>query len=72
MDRKNARHHLSFGFGIHPCMGNRLAEMQIRIVWEELMARFHSVQVMGEPTYILSSFVKGDAHLPVKLVPLEY
>lgn len=71
IDRKNARHHLSFGFGIHRCMGNRLAEMQIRIVWEELMARFHSVQVMGEPTYIRSAFVKGYAHLPVKLVPLE-
>ena len=37
VDRENARHHLSFGFGIHRCMGNRLAEMQLRITWEEIL-----------------------------------
>ena len=43
IDRKNPRHHISFGFGIHRCMGNRLAEMQLRILWEEIMLRFHKI-----------------------------
>ncbi len=67
IDRATPRHHLSFGFGIHRCMGNRLAEMQLRIVWEEIMKRFEFVEVTGEPVRVLSSFVKGYAELPVRL-----
>lgn len=67
IDRKNARQHLSFGFGLHRCMGNRLAEMQLSIVWEEIMKRFHHVEVVGEPERVYSSFVKGFTRLPVKL-----
>lgn len=67
IDRDKARQHLSFGFGIHRCMGNRLAEMQLRILWEEIMTRFHFVEVVGEPQRVYSSFVKGFTHLPVKL-----
>jgi cytochrome P450 len=67
IDRAKPRQHLSFGFGIHRCMGNRLAEMQLRIVWEEIMKRFEMVEVVGEPTRIRSAFVKGYAHLPVVL-----
>jgi len=70
IDRPNARKHLSFGFGIHRCMGNRLAEMQLRILWEEIMTRFESVEVVGEPTRIYSSFVKGYSKLPVVVHPL--
>ncbi len=70
IDRANARKHLSFGFGIHRCMGNRLAEMQLRIVWEEIMQRFKFVEVVGEPTRIYSSFVKGYSKLPVVVHPL--
>ncbi len=70
IDRPNARQHLSFGFGIHRCMGNRLAEMQLRILWEEIMQRFHFVEVVGEPERVYSSFVKGFTKLPVKLHPL--
>jgi cytochrome P450 len=70
IDRPDARKHLSFGFGIHRCMGNRLAEMQLRIVWEEIMQRFHTVEVVGEPKRIYSSFVKGYSELPVTLHPL--
>ncbi len=69
IDRKNARHHLSFGFGIHRCMGNRLAEMQLRIVWEEILNRFHKVEVVGEPERLLSSFVRGITKLPVQVHP---
>ncbi len=67
IDRKNARSHLSFGFGIHRCMGNRLAEMQLRIVWEEIMKRFRMVEVTGDPVRIRSAFVKGYSQLPVVL-----
>jgi cytochrome P450 len=65
IDRPNARQHLSFGFGVHRCMGNRLAEMQLRIVWEEILQRFHSIEVVGAPELVYSSFVKGYSRLPV-------
>lgn len=68
IDRANPRHHISFGFGIHRCMGNRLAEMQLRILWEELLARFSDVQLMGEPVRTQSNFVMGYDHLPVRLI----
>lgn len=70
IDRPNARRHLSFGFGIHRCMGNRLAEMQLRVLWEEITKRFHTVELVGEPVRILSNFVRGYSDLPVRLHPL--
>lgn len=70
IDRPNARQHLSFGFGVHRCMGNRLAEMQLGIVWEEIMKRFEKVEVVGQPERVYSSFVKGYTRLPVVLHPL--
>ena len=70
IDRSAARHHLSFGFGIHRCMGNRLAEMQLRILWEEIMLRFSKVEVLEEPQRVPSNFVMGYTHLSVKLHPL--
>ena len=65
VDRDNPRHHLSFGFGIHRCMGNRLAEMQLRIVWEEILKRFKRIEVVREPGRTQSSFVKGYTDLKV-------
>ena len=67
IDRARARQHLSFGFGIHRCVGNRLAEMQLKIVWEEILKRWSFVEVMGEPERVPSSFVKGYQTLPVRL-----
>ncbi len=67
IDRKNPRHHISFGFGVHRCMGNRLAEMQLRILWEEIMQRFSLVEVMAEPERVRSNFVRGYKALPVRL-----
>ena len=67
IDRDTPRHHLSFGFGIHRCMGNRLAEMQLRVVWEEILTRFDRLEVVGEPVRVQSSFVKGYTELPVIL-----
>ena len=71
IDRPNARHHLSFGFGIHRCMGNRLAEMQLRIVWEEILQRFHTIELVGEPVRVRSNFVKGYSELPVRVHPIN-
>lgn len=67
IDRANPRHHISFGFGIHRCMGNRLGEMQLRILWEEIMQRFSYIEVVGEPERVVSNFVHGFKSLPVKL-----
>jgi len=67
IERENVRRHLSFGFGIHRCVGNRLGEMQLRIVWEEILKRFDHVEVMGEPRRVYSSFVKGYESLPVRI-----
>lgn len=67
IDRANPRLHLSFGFGIHRCMGNRLGEMQLRIVWEEILKRYSDVEVVGEPRRVLSNFVRGIEHMPVVL-----
>jgi cytochrome P450 len=69
IDRPNARKHLAFGFGIHRCMGNRMAELQIRILWEEIMKRFDFVEVVGEPAYTKSVFVHGITDLPVRVHP---
>ena len=59
IDRERPRQHLSFGFGIHRCVGNRLAEMQLRVVWEEVLKRFKDIEVLSEPSRVRSSFVKG-------------
>jgi cytochrome P450 len=67
IERPNVRRHLSFGFGIHRCVGNRLAELQLRIIWEEIMKRFSNIELMGEPRRTLSTFVKGYEYLPVRL-----
>ncbi|MBY8964397.1 cytochrome P450 [Algiphilus sp. NNCM1] len=69
IDRKDARNHLSFGYGIHRCMGNRLAELQLRILWEELLKRFDKIEVVGEPERVQSNFVRGYSELMVKLTP---
>ena len=67
IDRARPRQHLSFGFGIHRCVGNRLAEMQIRILWEEILKRFPVIEVVGEPMRVASNFVRGFTHLPVRI-----
>jgi len=59
IDRPRPRQHLSFGFGIHRCVGNRLAELQLRVIWEEIAKRFPDIQVMEEPKRTFSTFVKG-------------
>jgi cytochrome P450 len=67
IDRPRPRQHLSFGFGIHRCVGNRLAELQLKILWEEILRRFETIEVVGEPTRVRSSFVRGFSKLPVRI-----
>ena len=69
VDRKNARAHVAFGFGIHRCMGNRLAEMQLRVLWEEITQRFKKVELAGEVVRLPNNFIRGIADTPVRLVP---
>jgi cytochrome P450 len=65
IDRERPRTHISFGFGIHRCVGNRLAELQLKVIWEEILARFPVIEVVGEPRRSFSTFVKGYETLPV-------
>ena len=67
VDRARPRQHLAFGFGIHRCVGNRLAEMQLRILWEEILPRFPVIEVLGPPVRVRSTFVRGFTHLPVRI-----
>jgi cytochrome P450 len=68
IDRKDPRHHLSFGFGIHRCLGNRLAEMQVRVLWEEILKRFRSVEVVAEPVRASSALFRAIQSMPVRVL----
>ncbi len=59
IDRERPRNHVSFGFGIHRCVGNRLAELQLKVIWEEMLARFPEIAVIEEPSRNFSTFIKG-------------
>ncbi len=67
IDRARPRQHLSFGFGIHRCVGNRLAEMQLKVLWEEILKRFPVIEVTSEPTRLLSNFVRGISDMRVRI-----
>ena len=67
IDRANPRQHLSFGFGVHRCVGNRLAEMQLTVLWEEILKRFPKIHVVAEPKYLRSSFIHGIRELMVRI-----
>jgi cytochrome P450 len=69
IDRERSGRHLSFGFGLHRCLGERLADMQLRIVWEEILKRFGRIEVVEEPKRVFSSFVKGYEVLNVRIAP---
>jgi cytochrome P450 len=67
IDRARPRHHLSFGFGVHRCVGNRLAEMQLNILWEEILKRFPVIELMEEPKRIYSNFIHGITEMKVRI-----
>jgi len=70
IDRPNARAHVAFGFGIHRCMGNRLAELQLNVLWEEILKRFHTVELVGDVTRLPNNFIRGIKDVPVRLHPI--
>jgi cytochrome P450 len=67
IDRPRPRQHVSFGFGVHRCVGQRLAEMQLRVMWQEILKRFSFIEVVGEPKRMRSNFIKGYEALPVRI-----
>ncbi|MFZ4757781.1 MAG: cytochrome P450 [Burkholderiaceae bacterium] len=67
IDRATPRQHMSFGYGIHRCVGNRLAEMQLRVLWEEILQRFPRIDVVGAPVRTKSNFVHGYVSMPVMI-----
>ncbi len=67
IDRERPRHHAAFGFGIHRCVGMRLAEMQLRIVWEEIMRRYPRIEVIGEPVRLKSCFLRAIRSMPAQI-----
>lgn len=69
IDRPNARQHVSFGFGIHRCMGNRLAEMQLRVLWEEIQKRFEKIEIVDDVARVSNNFIRGIQTIPVVLHP---
>ena len=69
IDRARPRQHLSFGFGIHRCVGNRLAEMQLAILWEEILQRFPMIEVVGAPKRMYSNILRGIVSMPVRIPP---
>ena len=71
IDRKNPRQHLSFGFGVHRCLGNRVAELQLRLTWEEILKRFPEIKVIGNPVRAFSNFAKGYESMTV-VIPSRY
>ena len=69
IDRERPRQHLSFGFGIHRCVGNRLGELQLKILWEEILKRDMKIEVLAPPKRVYSSFVHGYQEMMVKIAP---
>jgi cytochrome P450 len=67
IDRARPRQHLSFGFGIHRCVGNRLAELQLTILWEEILKRFPRIEVLAPPTRAYSNILRSVSSLPVRI-----
>ena len=67
VDRRRPREHMSFGFGIHRCLGNRLAEMQLKILWEEVLKRDLQIEVLDKPVYAYSNFLHAIRSLPVRI-----
>ena len=63
----SAASHLSFGFGIHRCVGNRLAEMQLTILWEEILKRFPPIEVVEKPKRAYSNLIHGITEMKVRI-----
>ena len=67
LERENTHKHLAFGYGIHYCVGSRLAELQLKILWEELLPRIERIELQDEPERTFSTFIHGYTHMPVQV-----
>ena len=67
VDRRKHRQHLSYGAGIHRCVGDRLADLQLAILWEEILKRDLQIEVLGPPERMMSNFIRGIKKLPVRV-----
>ncbi|NGO74482.1 cytochrome P450 [Streptomyces sp. YC504] len=63
--RPNAKRQVAFGYGPHFCIGAPLARMTLRIFFEELLQRFGSLELAGDPEHLRSYFIAGMTHLPI-------
>ena len=63
---RNPNRHLAFGYGAHLCLGQHLAKMEMRILWEELLPRLKSVELAGEAKLSEANFVNGPKTLPIR------
>ena len=66
--RANARNSVSFGFGVHRCLGMRLAELQMRILWQEILSRWQRIEIVGDVERVESNFVNGYSKMPVRII----
>lgn len=67
VDRARPRQHLSYGAGIHRCVGDRLADLQLSILWEEILKRDFRIEVLEPPTRVTSNFIRGIKQMPVRI-----
>ncbi len=67
IDRARPRQHLAYGAGVHRCVGDRLADLQLRILWEEILKRDLDIEVAGPPKRLYSNFIRGYRALPVRI-----
>ncbi|MCW5747922.1 MAG: cytochrome P450, partial [Alphaproteobacteria bacterium] len=67
IDRAKPRQHLSYGAGIHRCVGDRLADLQLRILWEEILKRDLDIDIVGPPRRLYSNFLRGFRYMPVRI-----
>jgi cytochrome P450 len=67
VDRARPRSHLSYGAGIHRCVGERLADLQLRVLWEEILRRDMLIEVVGRPVRVYSNFLRGFRSMPVRI-----
>ncbi|CAN5359037.1 cytochrome P450 [soil metagenome] len=65
VDRGPAKH-LAFGVGAHLCLGQHLAKLELRVLFEELFKRLDSIELAGEPRWVASNFVSGLKHMPIR------
>lgn len=68
IDRSPNRH-LAFGFGAHLCLGQHLAKLEMRCLFEEFFDRVDAIELIGEPHRVASNFVSGPKNLPVRIIP---